>query len=131
MTIEPRSPYFDGPVMVLVDKYTASTAEGIPLMIQALPQGFVVGIYGTSGSFAMGEPGDNLYRLPEELGFNFLGGRSLNEAQIIQVDANAEGSGGVNPDIRVPLTEENVYAMYVEGVDIVLETAIIALDGMK
>ena len=131
LTIEPRAPYFDGPVMVLVDKYTASTAEGIPLMIQALPQGHVVGIYGTSGSFAMGEPGDNLYRLPEGLGFNFLGGRSLNEAQIIQVDANAEGIGGVNPDIRVPLTEENVYAMYVEGVDIVLETAIIALDGMK
>ena len=131
LTIEPRAPYFEGPVIALVDKYTVSTAEGIPLAIQPLPQGQVVGIYGTNGSFAAGAPGKNLYRLPEGLGFNFLGERSLNADKIIQVDANAEGVGGVVPDIRVPLTEENVYAMYVENVDIVLEAAIAALDEMK
>jgi carboxyl-terminal processing protease len=131
LTIEPRSPYFDGPVIVLVDKFTISTAEGIPLAIQPLPQGHVAGIYGTNGSFAIGTPGNNLYRLPEGLGFNFLDGRSLNENQIIQVDANAEGLGGVDPDLRVPLTEENVYALYVEGIDIVLEAAITAIEGMK
>ena len=131
LTIEPRAPYFDGPVIALVDKYAASTAEGIPLAIQALPQGYVVGIYGTSGSFAIGTPGDNLYRLPERLGFNFLEGRSLNEAQTIQVDANAFGVGGVIPDIRVSLTEESVHARYVEGVDIVLEAAVTVLNGMQ
>jgi len=131
LTIEPREPYFDGPVIVLVDKYTISTAEGIPLTIQSLSQGYVVGIYGTNGSFAMGTPGDNLYRMPEGLGFNFLEGRSLNENQVVQVDANADGIGGVSLDLRVPLTEESVYALYVEDVDIVLEAAIATLDGMK
>ena len=131
LTIEPDALHFSGPVLVLVDKYTFSTAEGIPLAIQPLPKGYVVGIYGTNGSFGMGEPGDNLYRLPEDLGFSFFAGRSLDENQEIQVDANAEGIGGIIPDIRVPLTEENVYDMYVNGVDIVLETALAALDDMK
>jgi len=131
LTIEPRSPHFSGPVVVLVDKYTASTAEGIPLAIQPLPQGYVVGIYGTNGSFAVGNPGDNLYRLPEGLGLNFLGCRSLNEDQVIQVDSDAEGIGGVEPDIRVPLTEDSVHAMYVEGIDIVLEAAFEALEGLE
>jgi carboxyl-terminal processing protease len=131
LPIEPRTPYFDGPVIALVDKYTISTAEGIPLTIQRLPQGYVAGIYGTNGSFAMGTPGNNLYRLPEGLGVNFLEGRALDKTQVIQVDANADGIGGVGPDLRVPLTEESVYAMYVEGADIVLAYAIAALDGLE
>lgn len=128
LTIEPRKPYFDGPVIVLVDKYTFSTAEGIPMAIQALPQGYVAGIYGTNGSFALGDPGINLYRLPNELGFTFFEGRGLDEEMKIQIDGNAEGVGGVVPDLRVPLTDESVYRMYVEGVDIVLEFAIEALE---
>jgi carboxyl-terminal processing protease len=131
LTVEPRAPYFAGPVIVLVNKYTVSTAEGVPLLIQRLPQGMVAGIHGTHGSFAIGNPGDNLYRLPEGLGFNFLGARSLNENESIQIDANAEGIGGVIPDLRVPLTEENLYAMYVDGVDIVLDTAIAELEEIS
>jgi len=131
LPIEPRAPYFGGPLVVLVDKNSVSTAEGIPLAIQPLPQGQVAGMYGTHGSFAVGTPGDNLYLLPEGLGFNFLEGRSLNEDQVIQVDADAAGIGGIEPDLRVPLTEESVYAMYVEGIDIVLEAAIAELDAVK
>ena len=131
LTIEPRDPFFGGPVMVLVDKYCISTAEGIPFAVQPLPQGYVIGIYGTNGAFAAGTPGKNLYRLPEGLGISFLGDRSLNEDLIIQIDGNAEGIGGISPDIRVPLTEENVRAMYVDGVDIVLKTAVSAIDELK
>ena len=131
LTIEPRAPYFAGPVVVLVDNHTASTAEGIPLSIQPLSQGYVVGIYGTNGSFAAGNPGENLFQMPEGLAVNFLGGRALDQDQTIQVDSNADGMGGITPDIRVPLTEENVRAMYVDGVDIVLETAIATLDELN
>ncbi len=35
------------------------------------------------------------------------------------------------PDVRVPLTEETVYAMLVEKRDVVLEAAIAALDKME
>jgi C-terminal processing protease CtpA/Prc len=37
--------------------------------------------------------------------------------------------GGVVPDIRVPLTRETVYAMFVAGEDVVLQRAIEALQG--
>lgn len=131
LTIEPRAPYFAGPVVVLVNNHTASTAEGIPMSIQPLFQGYVVGIYGTNGSFAAGNPGENLFQMPEGLAVNFLGGRALDQDQTIQVDSNADGMGGITPDIRVPLTEENVRAMYVDGVDIVLETAISTLDELN
>jgi carboxyl-terminal processing protease len=128
LTIEPRAPYFGGPVIALVDKYAVSTAEGIPLAIQSLPQGHIVGIYGTNGSFAAGTPGKNLFRLPEKIVVRFLGDRALDKEQIILIDGNAEGIGGVSPDIHVPLTEENIRAMYVEKIDIVLETAIATLN---
>ena len=73
----------------------------------------------------------DFYRMPDGLGFTFFGCRSLNEAQEIQVDANQEGVGGVVPDLRVPMTEENGYAMYVQGKDIVLEAAIAELNSMN
>jgi carboxyl-terminal processing protease len=63
--------------------------------------------------------------------FSFLEGRSLDANQVIQVDANAEGIGGVVPDVRVPLTAETVYAMFVKDQDVVLEAAIAVLESMK
>lgn len=124
LLIQPRKPYFGGQVIVLVDHHTISTAEGIPLAIQKLPQGQVVGVYGTFGSFALGDPGKNVYKLPTDISFSFFEGRSLDENGIIQVDGNDKGIGGIAPDIRVPLTYKNVYAWFVEGKDIVLDTAI-------
>lgn len=131
LTIEPRLPYYGGPVMVLVDNFTMSTAEGPPLVIQRLPQGYVVGMYGTHGSFAAGNLFSHRYRMPEGIVLSFLPERSLDEDQNIQVDGNADGIGGVEPDIRVPITEETVYALFVDGVDVVLETAVAALESME
>jgi carboxyl-terminal processing protease len=88
-----------------------------------------MGIYGTHGSFAVGDMTSDLYRLPEGLTFKFYAGASLDVNERIQIDANADGTGGVIPDMRVPLTEETVYAMVVEGKDVVLEMAIAALEA--
>ncbi|MBN1873259.1 MAG: hypothetical protein JXA33_03445 [Anaerolineae bacterium] len=66
----------------------------------------------------------DLYRLPEGLSFNFYAGASPDINERIQMDANADGAGGVIPDIRVPLTEETVYAMYVEGKNVVLDMVV-------
>lgn len=131
LTIEPRLPYYGGPVMVLVDNFTMSTAEGPPLVIQRLPQGYVVGMYGTHGSFAAGDLFSHRYRMPEGIVLSFLPERSLDEDQNIQVDGNADGIGGVEPDIRVPITDETVYALFVDGVDVVLETAVAELESME
>jgi carboxyl-terminal processing protease len=131
LTVEPREPHFAGPVIILVDNAAVSTAEGLPLLIQRLPQGQVMGIHGTHGSFAVGDMGVDDYLLPEDLTFKFFAGASLDENKVIQVDANADGVGGIIPDIRVPLTEETVREMYVEGKDVVLEMAITTLNEMK
>jgi carboxyl-terminal processing protease len=131
LTIEPRAPHFAGPVIVLVDNAAISSAEGLALAIQNLPQGQVMGMYSTHGSFAVDHMGVNKYLLPEDLTFEFFAGAAWDENKVIQVDANADGVGGVTPDIRVPLTEETVYEMYVEGKDVVLEMAIAELDAME
>ena len=123
LLIEPQNPYFDGPIAVLVDKGTVSSAEGIPLTLQRLKNGVVIGQHGTNGSFAMSTFG-TLYRLPEGLAFLFFEGRSLDKNNQIQVDANWEGEGGITPDVCVPVTVEQVEAQYRQGKDVILQAAI-------
>jgi hypothetical protein len=51
-------------------------------------------------------------------------GQSRDAQHQVQLDGDHNLQGGVVPDIRVPLTEENVYAMFVENEDLVLQYAI-------
>ena len=120
LLIEPDTPHYDGPVVVLIDKGTFSSGEGIPLTIQRLPQGTIIGTHGTYGSFGL--TGGEI-NLPAGYELNFPTGQSLDAKQTIQVDSDHTLQGGVQPDVRVPLTEENARAMYIEGRDMVLEFA--------
>jgi carboxyl-terminal processing protease len=121
---KPREPHYAGPIAVLIDQYTLSTGEGFPMVIQRLPQGHVVGVYGTYGSFGMCCAG---VKLPGDCQLAYPMGQSLDSERRVQLDGDHTLQGGVAPDIRVPLTRETVYAMYVEGKDVVLEYAIDAL----
>jgi len=121
--IQPKKPYYGGQIVVIVDKSTISTGEGLPMVIQRLENGTVIGQYATAGSFAMGLA-ENIYKLPEGIAFGFLGGRSLDKNKNIQIDSNADGCGGVQPDIRVPLTYDYVYRQYYEKKDVILEEAV-------
>ena len=122
--IEPQSPYYSGPVAVLVNPQTKSSGEGIPMGIARLPQGKVVGFDGTNGSFGMvgGE-----IRLPGGFKIGYPFGRSVDSAGLIQLDSRM-GSGGVAPGLKVPKTYENVMA-FASGVDVELEYAIRYLSG--
>jgi hypothetical protein len=106
-----------------------------PVQAKVLPSGYgyiaISGFMPTLSTFAVGDMTSDLYRLPEGLAYNFYAGCALDVNENIQVDANADGIAGIVPDIRVPLTEETVHAMYVEGKDVVLEMAIATLDGME
>lgn len=124
--IEPREPHFGGPVVILVDAGTLSSGEGIAMAAQGMPQGAVVGFYGTYGSFGIGGatvcmPGLCFVGFPE--------GASLDSQGRVQLDSDPHGIGGVVPDVRVPLTEETVYAEFVDEVDVALQTAVEALDA--
>jgi carboxyl-terminal processing protease len=126
--IEPKEPHYAGPVAVLIDQYTMSTGEGFPLVIQRLPQGTVVGVYGTHGSFGMCCAG---IKLPGDYELLYPLGQSQDANGRAQLDSDHNLQGGVMPDIRVPLTRETVHAMFVEKEDVVLESAVDALQSYQ
>jgi carboxyl-terminal processing protease len=122
--VEPKEPHYGGPIAVLIDQNTLSSGEGFPLLAKRLPQGHVVGVYGTNGSFGMCCGG---ITLPGDFELLYPVGQSRDAEKRIQLDSDYNLQGGVAPDIRVPLTRDNVYAMFVEGEDVVLQYAIHAL----
>jgi carboxyl-terminal processing protease len=119
--IDPLEPYYDGPVVVLVDNATFSSGEGIPLAVSRLPQGAVIGFNGTYGSFGM--TGGNII-LPEGLTLHFPDGQSLDRGGQIQLDSSSTLQGGVAPTIRVPMTEEAAKAVFLNHEDFLLDYAV-------
>jgi carboxyl-terminal processing protease len=123
LRIEPSPTQYHGPLAVLVDVYSHSSAEDFALYLGKLPNVIVVGINGTA---AAGGVSESAVELPGGYTLLFPKGRSLDEQFGIQIESDASGSGGVIPDIRVPLDEAAVDALNA-GHDIVLERAESAL----
>jgi len=125
----PESPHFDGEVIVIVGPNDISTGEGIPMMLQRLPKARVVSFWGTNGSF--GNMADFVYMpvYPQLILYPY--GRSLNENKIIQLDSDFTMEGGIQPDIRIPLTVERVIEQWGEGKDVEMEYAIDLLLGVE
>jgi carboxyl-terminal processing protease len=126
LAVEPKEPHYGGPIVVLVDASTVSSGEGFPMLAQRLPEGHVVGVYGTHGSFGMC---CGTVRLPGDAEVLFPTGQAHDADHQVLLEGNQDLQGGVAPDIRVPLTRETVYAMFVEGEDVVLQRALEALQG--
>ena len=84
------------------------------------------GFAGTYGSFGMS--GSSI-KLPGDYLVAYANGASLDENGRIQIDSDSFLQGGVLPDTRVPITEETLKAIYVENRDVLLETAIEALQS--
>jgi carboxyl-terminal processing protease len=124
ISIEPQTPYFGGPVVVLVNPSTTSSGEGPAMGISRLPNGRVIGFHGTNGSFGMvgGE-----IALPGGYAIGYPFGRSVDQNGVIQLDSR-NGIGGVAPNPRVPKTLENVLA-FAAGTDVELQYAIKYLRG--
>lgn len=118
--LEPQASYFGGNVVCLVNAGTASSAEGIAMAIQRLPRGYVMGFYGTHGSFGLvgGESA-----LPAGIAVQFTLGRSLDNSFGIQIDSDHNMVGGIAPDMRIPLTVEIVQRKFGDKVDVELEQA--------
>jgi carboxyl-terminal processing protease len=125
VAIEPQSPHFDGPIVVLVNPGTKSSGEGVPANLSKLPQCKVIGFSGTNGSFGMvgGE-----IALPGGYSIGYPFGRSVDAAGQVQLDSR-NGVGGVASGLRVPKTLENVLAL-AAGTDVELQYAIKYLSGL-
>ncbi len=98
------------------------------MAIQRLSHGHVLGFYGTHGSFAL-TSGETL--MPAGLAISYPLGRSLDEKFTIQIDSDSTKNGGVIPDIRVPFTQENMNAMFVDSEDVELHYAIEYLNDIS
>lgn len=125
LNITPQSLQFTGPVVAIVNPDTVSSAEGVAMTIQNLPNGYVVSIFGTNGSFGMtgGE-----VKMPLGYQIKFPNGQSLNENKIVQLDSR-NGIGGITPDIRVARTSPNMIN-YVNRVDVELAAAVSFLQSL-
>jgi carboxyl-terminal processing protease len=119
ISINPQTPHFGGPVVVLVNPATTSSGEGPAMAISRLPNGRVIGFHGTDGSFGM--TGGEI-TMPGGYTIEYPYGRSLDQNGVIQMDSK-NGIGGVAPNPRVPMTQENVLA-FAAGTDVELQYAI-------
>ncbi|TSA28814.1 MAG: T9SS C-terminal target domain-containing protein [Bacteroidetes bacterium] len=118
----PETPKFNGEVVVMVSPKDISTGEGIPMMLQRLHNARVISFWGTNGSFGIIP---NVVIMPDSLQFIlFPYARSLDQDQVIQLDSDSLLLGGVQPDIKIPLTVERVIEQWPEGKDVELEYAI-------
>jgi carboxyl-terminal processing protease len=97
------------------------------MAIQRLPQGHVLGFYGTHGSFGL-TSGETL--MPAGLAISYPLGRSLDANFNIQIDSDFKKTGGVIPDRRVPVTRENLMAKFVNSEDVELNEAIAYLNSV-
>jgi len=119
--VESIMPRFDGNIVTLIDPNCISTGEGLAMMLKRLENGQIISSWGTNGSFGIVDY-DPVF-MPEGLVVTFPQARSLDENFIIQIDSDSTLAGGVVPDIRIPLTIDNIIAQWQENRDVQLEYA--------
>jgi len=124
--IRPSKPYYGGSIAILVNGRTASSGEGLPLVLKGRPNVTIIGFTGTNGSFGIitspitaAMPGGYIVESAD--------GRAQNGDGIIMGDGDYTGAGGAVPDIRIPLNEETFAMKYIQGEDVELKAAIEAL----
>ena len=121
VTVLPRPPLYRGRIAVLIDGDTVSAGEAVPLLLEGLPGVAVIGMHATHGSFGIGLKS---VRMPGGLEVIFPHAQSLDAEGAVEVDGDARSRGGVEPDLRVPLTAAVVERWCGRGEDVVLEEGV-------
>jgi carboxyl-terminal processing protease len=106
--VTPRQPHFSGPVIALIGSGTGSSGEGVAMEIARAPRGRTLGFNGTAGYF--GIDGGTI-KLPGQLEVDYPIGASLDAKSRIQLDSDYTGKGGVSPQVRIPITYDNMLAV--------------------
>ena len=106
---------YHGTLVAIVGPACSSACEFFAYDLTLQDRATIVGQYPTSGLGG----GKDRFVMPEDIDVRFTVGRA------IDVDGNIHIEGkGVEPDVRVPITEENVLAVYRDGRDVLLDAAI-------
>jgi carboxyl-terminal processing protease len=130
LIVQTKETYFDGNILILVDNHTASTAEGIPNVLMKLPNVTIAGQYSTSGVFASGFS-DFIFKMPKNIIFGFLEGRSLDKEGNIQIDSDFSGEGGIKPDLKIPVSYNSINFQFVEKKDFALDYSLLYLTNLR
>ena len=128
-TISPSKLHYAGNIAILINNKTASSGEGLPLVLKGSPQVKIVGFTSTNGSFGVMTSPIKL-NMPDGYVVQVPDGRSLDKNKEIQGDSDHTGRGGVAPDVRIPLNEKTFREKSINGQDVELEYAIAALNSM-
>lgn len=123
--VHPRRPRWEGPLVVLVDRWCAGPCEGLAMLLSRLPGATVLGWTGTAGSFGL--PGGTI-DLPEGLRLRHPIGRSLDASGSIQLEVDSTGRGGV-PTTRPPRTRGMLTDSSLPGTDVLLQEAHLLMHG--
>jgi len=121
ITIEPRTPCFNGPVMVLIHHSSRGNSQALADSLHDLPNVTLVGATGTDGSWAF--TGGKV-TMPQGYVISYPIGRILDESGNVRVTAKADMESRVKPDVRVPRTSDIYHAFFNEERDVTLEKAI-------
>ncbi|MBI2421742.1 MAG: hypothetical protein HYV27_02850 [Candidatus Hydrogenedentes bacterium] len=119
LLITPQEPRVSCPVVVLVSASTSGSCEGLAWALQQQPNVTVMGFHGTGGVYGLA--GGEI-QMPGGFTVLYPMGRYECEGKIL-LTADGAGNGGVQPGIRLPITEEVLRAMRLEGRDVLLEAA--------
>ncbi len=103
--IKPLPISYRGKVIVLIDYGTAGCAELLAKALATQKNIAVMGFCSTRGS--VGLPGGDI-QMPRGITLSYPVARSLDREGKIQVEADAEGNGGVIPSLKVSLSSELV-----------------------
>ncbi|HYL05272.1 MAG TPA: S41 family peptidase, partial [Thermoanaerobaculia bacterium] len=121
IAVLPRPPLYRGRIAVLIDADTVSAGEAIPLLLKGQPDTAVIGLHATHGSFGIGLKS---VALPGGLEVVFPHAQSLDGDGRVEVDGDAAGRGGVEPDVRLPFTAAVADRWLRQGEDVVLEAGV-------
>lgn len=122
LDVEPRAPYFSGPLAILVHRNTRDSAQAMAAVLQPLDKVFSVGALAAEGSYAYESMG--YIQMPEGHHIYYPTGRMLDEDGNILVTSGVDRESRVNPEMRLPMTLEKLDAYFNHGGDPVLEAAV-------
>ncbi len=111
---------YDGDIVVIVGPGCASACEFFSYDMTIEDRATIVGHYPTAGLGGSVED----FLMPENLSIRFTIGRAVNAEGEIHIE-----SIGVVPDVTVPITQETFNSVYLDGEDVLLDTAVKVLLG--
>lgn len=125
-TFEGEDSLGGGRIVILVDHNSASASDHMAAVMGRFDNVTVMGFTKSNGC-AQGVTGINM----SSGGVNLSGSLMLNEDGTVWIDSGADMKSGSPLDIRVPLDEEAVKAIFVDDTDYLLEKALEHLDSDK